>query len=68
MVSEDVRPRFFAKHEEHQDIEQAQEVDIDRANAFVAVGSLKNGFGAEGHGNNPLTERGDSLKPDRCRL
>jgi hypothetical protein len=55
-MGEDVRPGFFAQHKEHQDIEQAQEVDIDRANAFVAVVSLKNGFGTEGHGNNPFTE------------
>src|ERR1700733_15035803 len=49
-MGEDVGPCVLAQHEEHQDVEQAQEVDVDRADTLVFVSSLKDGFGAEGHG------------------
>ena len=37
-------PGILAQHEEHQDIEQTQEVDVDRADTVVFVGSLKDGL------------------------
>jgi hypothetical protein len=50
-VSEDVRPCHLAENEEHQDVEKPQEVDVDRANAVVFVGTLKDCDETEGHGN-----------------
>src|ERR1700722_10294029 len=49
-MSKDVRPRVPAKHKEHEDIEQSQEVNIDSADTLVSVVPLKNGHGVEGHG------------------
>jgi hypothetical protein len=48
-VGEDVRPSIPSQHEEHQDKDQSQEVNIDPTDTFVLVVPLKDGFGAEGH-------------------
>jgi len=48
---EDVRPGLFAQREEHQYIEQPQQVNVDPADTLVSLGALKNGFEMEGHGN-----------------
>jgi hypothetical protein len=50
-VGENVRPGVFPQHEEHQYIEQPQQVNVDPADTLVSLVPLKNGFGAEGHGN-----------------
>jgi hypothetical protein len=50
-VVEDVRPSVPSQHEEHQNKDQPQEVNIDPTDAFVMVVPLKDGFEVEGHGN-----------------
>ena len=50
-VGKDVCPSVLAKHEEHQDEDQSQEVNADSTNAFVVVVSLKNAKEVERHGN-----------------
>jgi hypothetical protein len=55
VVCEDVCPSILAQHEEHQDIDQPQEVNIDPADTFVSVVPLKNGFEADGHGSIPVS-------------
>jgi hypothetical protein len=50
-VGEDVRPGLFAQHEEHQYIEQPQQVNVDPADTLVPLVPLKNGLEAEVHGN-----------------
>jgi hypothetical protein len=49
-VREDVRPRLFAQHEEHQYVQQAQQINVDPAHTIMSLGVLKNGF-KEAHGN-----------------
>src|SRR6202451_3074780 len=51
LVGEDVRPRLFAQHEEHQYVEQPQQVNVDPADTFVSFVPLKNVFQAYSHGN-----------------
>jgi hypothetical protein len=48
-VGEDVRPSGLSQHEEHQDKDQPQKVNIYRAHPFVLGGLLKRGFEARGH-------------------
>lgn len=50
-MGEDVRPGVFAQHEEHQYIEQPQQVNVDPADPLVSLVPLKNGLEAESHGN-----------------
>jgi hypothetical protein len=49
-VGEDVRPSGLSQHEEHQDEDQSQKVDIDRPDTFVLDAWVQNRFEAEGHG------------------
>jgi hypothetical protein len=58
LVGEDVRPGVFAEYEEHQDVEEAQEIDIDSGDAVVVRVFLENIFWAEGHGEVPCGDAG----------
>ncbi len=48
-MGQDVGPGFVAEHEEHEDVEKAQEVDVDGAYAVVAIAASKDGYGIDGH-------------------
>jgi hypothetical protein len=50
VVREDVRPSLSAQYEEHQHIEQPQQVNIDVGDTFVSFVPLKDGFRVDGHG------------------
>jgi hypothetical protein len=50
-VGEDVRTRHLAEDKEHQDVKKPQEVDVDRADAIVFVGTLEDCDETKGHGN-----------------
>jgi hypothetical protein len=49
-VGEDLRPSVFTQHEKHQDIEQPQKINVNRANTFVFGAPLKDAFDADCHG------------------
>jgi hypothetical protein len=48
-VGKNVRPSVLSQHDEHQDEDQSQKVDIDRTDTFVFGVSVENGFEAEVH-------------------
>jgi hypothetical protein len=50
-VGQDVRPGTFAQHEEHQYIEQPQQVNVDPADTLVSLVPLKNGLEVKCHRN-----------------
>ena len=49
-MGQDMGPGLVAEHEEHEDVEKAQEIDVDGADAVVASAALKDGYGVDGHG------------------
>jgi hypothetical protein len=57
LVREDLRPSLSTQHEEHQDIEQSQEINVNRANTFVFAAPLKDACDADRHGNAPLIKQ-----------
>jgi hypothetical protein len=48
-VREDLRPNLPTQHEEHQDVEQPQEIDVNRTNTFVFAARLKDACDADRH-------------------
>jgi hypothetical protein len=46
-----VCPGVLAQHEKHQDKNQSQEINVDRASTVVPVVAPEYGLGVEGHGN-----------------
>ncbi len=50
-VGEDVRPGELAEDEEHKDVEEAKEIDVEGADAFVFGGGADGVEGVEGHGS-----------------
>ena len=50
-MGENARPGVLPQHKEHEDEDQAQEVNIEPEDTFVSIVALKNCSGAEGHGN-----------------
>jgi hypothetical protein len=40
-MSQDMRPCRLAKHKEHQHIQQPQKINVDRTNAIILVGTMK---------------------------
>ena len=51
VVGEDVGPGLATEDEEHEDIEETQEIDVEGADAVEAGCGLKEGQGAESHGD-----------------
>jgi hypothetical protein len=50
-VGQDVRPSVPTQHEEHQDKDQSQEIDVDSSDTLESVVALKHGHGVEDHAN-----------------